>query len=112
MSRKILFAVALLTTLAPAAAYAGPDGKSDRVHHDDLNLMSAAGRAQLDKRVAAATKRVCATHGSRDLETIAWSRACLKTAMASARSQVTAALGSAEARFALAGGTRADGPGS
>lgn len=112
MFRKILLAAALLATLAPAGAFARPDGERVRVYHGDLNLMSAAGRAQLDKRVAAAAKRVCAINGRLDPRALSESHACLKAAMASARAQVAAAIGSTQARLSLADRGRANGDGS
>ncbi len=52
---KILTTAAALTMLGAGAAQA----ETAEVRYGDLNLASAAGRAELDRRIESAARRVC-----------------------------------------------------
>ena len=81
-----LAAAALIAALAvPASA------KSVAVPYGDLDLLVAEGRAALDKRVAAAARKLCPSAGGLELRAQMAAKACYRTALASAQPQLAAA---------------------
>ena len=82
------FALALGS--APAFADAATP-VSVKVSHADLNLASAAGRATLDRRVAAAVRQACATSGY-DVREAAAASKCRTNATNAARAASQAAI--------------------
>jgi UrcA family protein len=75
--RHILFlAVAAAATLSPCSAQAQAEAPSVRVAYGDLNLSTTAGRERLDRRLAAAVKRVCPSVDVRDLAAQQAARRC------------------------------------
>ena len=81
-------AAATLSMTAPAAAAditVMPESVTVRVSYADLNLASAEGRAQLDRRIAGAARSICGTYFPTDLRMFALVRDCREDAIASAR---------------------------
>ena len=85
-----LLAAVPATAQDPVAAPA-----SVSVGYADLNLQTAAGQAELDRRIARAVNEVCPTPDLRVLHRVAASDACRETAGASAAKQRQQALASA-----------------
>jgi len=84
-------AAALL--LSPLPAFATGGARSLSVSHADLNLASVAGQRALDRRVAAAARRVCAVDPNpRPLEIAMIERRCMRDAFANAQPAVVAAV--------------------
>jgi UrcA family protein len=75
---------------APAVA-----GQLDAVmvRHQDLNLANSAGQAALDRRIAAAARRVCGDYLLVELKWNEMSRLCRQEVIASAASQRDALVG-------------------
>jgi UrcA family protein len=65
----------------------GIEPVSTLVHHDDLNLQSQAGVAELERRVARAIRKVCRQSG-RSLREIVHENKCRRTASEQATEQV------------------------
>lgn len=91
VTRSVALACAAATLVVSGAAFAGaPAGKSFdtapavTVRYDDLNLGSDRGTAALYRRIANAARQVCPDEFSRDLTTVAASRACQAQAIARA----------------------------
>lgn len=81
-----LAAAAIVAVLAvPAAA------KSVAVPYGDLDLSAAQGRAALDKRIAAAARKVCPAVDGLELRAQMAAKACYRVALASAQPQLAAA---------------------
>ena len=83
-------AAATLTSLVPAPAAAAdiviaPETITVSVSYADLNLASAEGRAQLDRRIAGAARSICGSFFPADLEMASLVRTCRVDAIASAR---------------------------
>jgi len=97
--RKPLFAVAALAAayvntsaaISPAAAH-GADGVA--ISYADLNLANPAGRAALDRRIAAAARQVCGQFLITELKWAEMSRACRVEVIASAQAPGAARLAS------------------
>ena len=87
--RSIALAAALAATVStPALAndiVVAPDTITVRVSYADLNLASAQGRAQLDRRIAGAARSICGSFFPADLEMAALVQNCREDAIASAR---------------------------
>ncbi|MCW3838450.1 UrcA family protein [Sphingomonas canadensis] len=81
---KTLIALPLLIAAAPAIAQDAPVA---RVSYADLDLGSAAGRAQLEHRIQAAVRLVCEDPKTRDLRREVQNRGCRDTALANAAAQ-------------------------
>ena len=92
-----LASLSLLFAAAPAAQdpVAAPAPVSVRYH--DLNLRTAAGQAELDRRIARAVNAVCPTPDLRVLHQVQASDNCRKAARATADTQRQQALASAGA---------------
>lgn len=110
----LALAAAVALTGLQTAAFAGtpfPNGQTEVVQTADLNLAVAEGQATLDRRIAAAAARVCATADTRSVRNIAEARKCEETANAMARAvrdQLVAAAIASELRSAeVATGARA-----
>ena len=81
-------AATLSMTAAPASAAditVMPETVTVRVSYADLNLASAQGRAQLDRRIAGAARSICGTYFPTDLRMFALVQNCREDAIASAR---------------------------
>lgn len=81
-------AATLSMTAAPASATditVMPEAVTVRVSYADLNLASAEGRAQLDRRIAGAARSICGSYFPNDLRMFALVRDCREDAIASAR---------------------------
>ena len=79
-------AAAILAASAAQAAAQDIEPRSVVVSYADLDLRRPAGREALERRVAAAVRRVCSTPvPSRDLAMLDLSRRCRVKAMADAR---------------------------
>ena len=91
MIRTLTLAFALAGTIAAGstAAMAQAD-QSSGVRINDLDLSSASGQAALDRRIAAAAKKICGD-GTRTGSNIP-DRAWVKDCTAQVRNQVTAQL--------------------
>ena len=77
-----------MTAATPASAadiLVTPDVVAVSVSYADLNLASAAGRAQLDRRIANAARDICGSYQPLDLRMFSLTRACRADAIASAR---------------------------
>lgn len=57
---KLLVSTIAIALLSTGAAQA----RTAQVRHADLNLASAAGQAELDRRVERAARKVCSDHSS------------------------------------------------
>jgi UrcA family protein len=98
---KIILGSALATAAVlkgvPAFAEAAPANVNvSIVHAGDLDLSTAAGRAQLDHRMVVAAGEVCGTASDTDLAGKNQVRACRKNVLADARAkgeQITARAG-------------------
>lgn len=98
MRKSIVTVLAALT--ASIAVPATAEEVSVTVAFGDLNLASPAGRATLDKRIAAAVNRVCAQAERRDLAgRMAWDE-CKAATLADAMEQLAAVLPSASVALA------------
>ena len=93
----------LTSLLVAAAAFSGAAAAQNpsvvvsgeptvTVSYADLNLASAGGRAALDRRVRQAARALCVDERVADLERAIAGRACLASALASARPQIEQAL--------------------
>ena len=83
---------AAATTLSvlpvPAAASdvtVAPDTITVRVSYADLDLATAQGRAQLDRRISGAARSICGSFFPADLEMAALVKTCREDAIGSAR---------------------------
>ena len=87
----------LALLLTPAAAATDPIGApaSVTVSYRDLNLHSAAGRAELDRRLDRAVRAVCPAPDLRNLREVRAADACRETALTAANRQRDVALASA-----------------
>ncbi len=90
MLKPILLAAVLLTPCALAAQPVSVD-----VRYRDLDLVAAAGRATLDRRLSQAVRTICG-RPSADLAEMQMRRACVAEARASASSQKAIAIARAE----------------
>lgn len=86
--KPIILALAMVA--APASGLAQDEPPSVRVGAADLDLLSPEGRAALDRRVAAAVRKVCALQQGSDLQSVRNEAACRQLAFARARGQVEA----------------------
>lgn len=77
--------IALVTALAStdAAASCCDSGRSARVAYGDLDLATAEGVAEFDRRVSNAARKVC--RDPRDGESVLVRRACVRGTIAAAR---------------------------
>jgi UrcA family protein len=102
----LALAAAIAVTGLQTAAFAGtpfPNGRSESVVTADLNLASPQGQATLDRRIAAAAAKVCATPDNRNARMLAEARKCeeIATDMAHVvRDQMVAAAVARELRTA------------
>ena len=76
MRHTLLLTIAAAAMLSPSYAYAQVAAPSVRVSYADLNLSTADGRERLERRLAAAVKRVCPSAYARELVTQQNSRSC------------------------------------
>jgi len=91
-SRKSVLAAAALAAAFLSSGFAAAPAaartvSSVTVSYADLNLAAAAGRAVLDRRIAAAARQLCGQYAPVELKAIALSRACQADVTASARAQ-------------------------
>ena len=100
-----LLSLSLLLTAAPAVTdpVAGPTSVSVRYH--DLNLRSAAGRTELDRRLAHAVRTVCPAPDQRDLRQLQAAEACREVATRAADGQRQLALAAVHADTVQIGST-------
>ena len=77
--------------VVPTVSQAAP-ANSATVSYADLNLVTAAGRAALDGRIAAAARGVCEIEDSRELALATVTNQCRSGAIASAQPAVDAAI--------------------
>ena len=99
---KIIAAVALLATTAPAIAQAETAPPQVHVSYADLDLRNAAGVQQLDRRLRSAVKAVCADDGAIGRLIPLEVARCRKAAFASLADQRATALAAANAHVVLA----------
>ena len=108
-ARYLLVPVALLCatasiTSAVSAAAAPFEARTTRISVADLNLSSPAGRAALERRVAAAADSVCRVNGYTDLGSLRAGEDCFAKAVDSAMTQVRLANSSTIQFAGIAGG--------
>ena len=89
---KIMLVSALITAAAIKAAPALAEPASSPVavtvvHTSDLDLTTAAGQRQLDRRLARAAREVCGEASDADLAGKNEVRSCRETVLADARAQ-------------------------
>lgn len=84
-----------LLAAAPAAQDPVAAPASVAVSYSDLNLNTAAGRAELDRRLHRAVAKVCPAPDHRELRQRQAAQACRQVALASADQQRRIALASA-----------------
>jgi UrcA family protein len=85
MNRFALIAAAAAASLALAAPAAAQDEPAVEVEIGDLDTSTPHGAAELQRRIAAAARRVCGSPGSRTLAAIEHVMTCRDNAMRSAR---------------------------
>lgn len=107
LSKLAMAAAAALasTTLVSASAMAADivataEARTAEVRYGDLDLTSKAGRAALERRVAAAANRVCTSADPRDLMARANAESCRTAALDKAEPQIEAAVNRARVRMA------------
>lgn len=98
----------LLPLLAAMPASAG-EAKRIEVSYADLNLVSAAGQATLEQRIARALRSVCSHDGDRSLAAVMAARKCREAARSEARSRLEVALLRTRTAGQLAGASAAPG---
>jgi len=89
-----LLSLSLLLTAAPIIPDPVTAPVSVKVAYRDLNLGSAAGRAELDRRLAHAVRTVCPAPDHRDLRQLQAAEECRAVATRAADGQRTLALAS------------------
>lgn len=102
MRISTLIAATCAILALPAAAFAEPINQTEftaDVAHDDLDLTTRRGVAQLDERVRTIIRRACA-NGGRDSASIQLERECRTGAQAAAEQQVRLAVRQAGAQRA------------
>ena len=82
----------LLPTVSNAATAADLAVATEQVRYDDLNLTTSAGRADLERRIAASARRVCGDNGVIVLHERLAFRECVKQAKQQGDQQVQLAL--------------------
>ena len=88
MLKTLIPFAALLATAAPALAQPDPISRvSLHVGYHDLNLASAAGAAELDRRINRAVNTLCPEPDSRSLAQMVAYKQCRQTALASVAPQ-------------------------
>jgi len=103
--RTIILASALsLSLLAAAPAGAEPadstNAPAETIRFDDLNLATADGIAQLNRRIARATETVCGSYASKDNVEQDAVTECRSKVQSSIEPQLAKALKADEARLA------------
>lgn len=105
MKNAALFALALIAsvaTITPAVAEASePQTVSSIVHTADLDLSSANGRQELDRRIVQAAREVCGEASPVDLEGRNAVRQCRADTIAAATKQRDQLLAAAKAGPAI-----------
>lgn len=90
MSKFLMLALAAAAMAAPAMAESPAAVR--QVGYGDLNLASAAGRHELDRRIDRAARSICATNPVTDTQAVAEERArCIAATTEAARQQISAA---------------------
>jgi len=93
MNNRILWAAAALLVASATVSEASAqnvDARASETPHihvsfNDLNLNTAAGKAQLDRRILSAARAICGPSPSiGDLQAISGYRACIKATIATA----------------------------
>jgi UrcA family protein len=100
MRNTTLFALALIAsaaTITPTVAPAEPATATSIVQTADLDLSSANGRNELDRRIRHAAREVCGTVSNVDLEGRNAARRCVDDTIAAATSQREQLLAAARA---------------
>ena len=92
-----LLSLSLLAIAAPAVTDPVAAPVSAKVSYHDLNLGSAAGRAQLDRRLARAVRAVCPAPDHRDLHQLQAAEECRAVATRAADGQRQLALAAVRA---------------
>ena len=90
------FATAV-TAASPAAASGPTENRSAAVRYGDLDLKTADGATELNRRVARAASRICAAADPRDLGQVAAAHSCRSTAIANAQPSIQLAVNAARA---------------
>lgn len=90
-SRLKALTIALLAATAATAAVAGDPlpVRTIAVKYGDLDLQTADGKQELDRRLTSAARRVCPDLYSRRNQTSSAARACISRAVDEARGQVS-----------------------
>jgi UrcA family protein len=108
MTLKIMIAAsaAALATLSPTVAQAqepiGFEQRTTTVRYGDLNLASAEGRKQFDRRMEAAIRNVCGDPATRDLRGNAAALRCAATVKRNVAPAIDVAMASARPKAARA----------
>jgi UrcA family protein len=87
---KFILAASAALALAPTVGHAETAPVS--VHYGDLDLTSAAGQEQLDKRMATAARRTCSQPGDRTLREMTDYHNCIGIAMRAAHEHAQVAI--------------------
>ncbi|HTU11654.1 MAG TPA: UrcA family protein [Allosphingosinicella sp.] len=94
------FTTTVATPASAAEIVVAPETVTVRVSYADLNLASADGRAQLDRRIAGAARGICGAFFPIDLRMSALVSDCRADAIASAR--IPAAVASSDGARSVA----------
>ena len=94
--RAIAFAFVALATVAPAAASAADEPRTEKVYFGDLDLASPAGIETLDRRLDRAVERVCGQASVRELQKQRQIKKCRQLTWNSVRSDRQVAIARAD----------------
>lgn len=101
MKNILLLALPLLLAgAAPAAELPSYESVTTTVRYNDLDLSSAEGKAQLERRLSRAVSALCRPSGRLTLSEAEARSACVETARASAMEKLQTALNGARIRSA------------
>ena len=87
----IALASAVAAASAPAAAMVEPGQDSAVVHFNDLDLGTAHGAKELDRRISVAAQRICRADDKLTTATASDASECVQTAKSRARAAVQTA---------------------
>lgn len=88
----------LLAGAAPAAELPGHASVTTTVRYDDINLNSAEGKAQLERRLSRAVRSLCRPSGRLTLGQAEAVNACIESASQSARQSLEFAINGTRSR--------------
>jgi UrcA family protein len=85
---KLIITAAAFAALVPTIAIAEEAPRQVQISIADLNLSSEAGKAQLNRRIETAVRKVCEAAQPNDIRSSMAAKSCTETARANARNAV------------------------